>query len=169
MTSDINREKTAGAFFTPKGITKNSQCPDSVVNAVLCLSLGSISICQYPLCKSSVLNMTEPHKESKHSRIDGNGKISVLVTSFKALKSAQKRYVPSFWGTKRIGEDQGDEDLQMTPLSSIFLIWRSTSGRSASGVLRNFKATGQLVPVLILNFVRSVRPTSESVLANTSR
>ena len=92
-------------------------------------------------------------QESKHSRIDGNGKISVLVTSFKALKSAQKRYVPSFLGTKRIDEDQGDEDLQMTPLSSIFLIWRSTSGRSASGVLRNFKATGKLVPVLILNFV----------------
>ena len=84
-------------------------------------------------------------------------------------KVGEKRYVPSFLGTKRIGEDQGDEDLQMTPLSSIFLIWRSTSGRSVSGVLRNFKATGKLVPVLILNFVRSVRPTSELVLANTSR
>ncbi|KXJ08312.1 Lysophospholipid acyltransferase 5 [Exaiptasia diaphana] len=54
-----------------------------------------------------MLNIADPPKESKHSLMDGRGKISVSVTSFRALKSAQKRYDPSFFGTRRIGEDQG--------------------------------------------------------------
>ena len=65
--------------------------------------------------------------------MDGRGNISVLVTSFNDLKYAQTWYVSSFFGTNSIGDDQGDVDFRITPLSSITRICLSTSSRSAKG------------------------------------
>ena len=52
------------------------------------------------------MNRLEPCNESRHSRTEGKGKISVMVASFRARKSAQKRYEPSALGTSKMDAEE---------------------------------------------------------------
>ena len=60
--------------------------------------------------------MVDPCRESKHSRLtDGKGKVSVIIASLSARKSAQNLYDPSDFGTNNIGEEYGEFEDSLSP------------------------------------------------------
>ena len=72
-TVSISRSKVAGALHSPNGMTLNSYNPSRVAKAVLFLSTGSSSTCQYPAFKSRVLNHLDPLSWLSDSSIRGRG------------------------------------------------------------------------------------------------
>ena len=66
-TSSTTLQNVAGLFVRPKGRTVKRYCPRAVTNAVLSLSFGSNSTCQYPDAMSKVANQVAPCKRSKQS------------------------------------------------------------------------------------------------------
>ncbi len=79
-TASISLWKVAGALHSPKGITLNSNRPSCVQKAVLSLSSGLTSTCQYPLNRSKVLNHLDPARVSRVSSTRGRGYASFRVT-----------------------------------------------------------------------------------------
>ncbi|GBN82001.1 hypothetical protein AVEN_143988-1 [Araneus ventricosus] len=68
-TVSISLSNVPGALQNPEGITLNCQSPCPLVKAVFSPSSGRISICQYPLFKSSVVNHCLPFKASRGCRL----------------------------------------------------------------------------------------------------
>src|SRR6266542_1897028 len=78
-TSFISLWKVGGAFFNPNGITLNSYNPLWHIKAVFSLSSSFISICQYPLAKSKLVNQLPSLNFLSNSSILGNGCTSLFV------------------------------------------------------------------------------------------
>ena len=62
----------AGALVRPKGIQTHSQNPNGpIVKAVRGLLASVSSTCQYPDCKSRLVKMVTPSKQSNESSVLG--------------------------------------------------------------------------------------------------
>ena len=74
-----------GAFFSPKGMTKNSKCPYLVLKAVLYSSPSLIRTKLYADFKSNLVNTFSPLTLSSKSLINGKGYELRIVISFNFL------------------------------------------------------------------------------------
>ena len=73
------------AFFSPKGILRNSHSPKGVMKAVFCASVVGTGICQYPFLRSMVQETFIPSNLVDRSSICGGGYRSGLVAKLSCL------------------------------------------------------------------------------------
>ena len=90
-----------------------------MVNAVRGLLASVSSTYQYPNCKSRLVKMVAPSKQSKESSIHGRLCASWMVQLLSFLKSTQNHRLPSFLQTNTTGLDQELVDHCMAPISNI--------------------------------------------------
>ena len=116
----IRHWNMAGALVSPKGIQMHSQNPKGPkVKAVRGLLVSVSSTCQYSDCKSRLVKMVVPSKQSRESSILGRLHTSLIVLLLHFLRSIQKHRPPSFLHTRMMGLAHGLVDLQMAPISII--------------------------------------------------
>ena len=72
-TCCIKRLKTAGALVSPKGITRNSNSPCCIVNAVFSCESGCMRICQNPEARLMDEKYADCPSWSSRSSIVGSG------------------------------------------------------------------------------------------------
>ena len=90
-----------------------------MVNAVRGLLASLSSTCQYPDCKSRLVKMVTPSKQSKESSILGRLCASLMVLLLSFLWSIQNVKLPSFFQTNTTGLAHGLVDHCMVPISNI--------------------------------------------------
>ena len=82
-------------------IHRNPNSP--TVKAVRSLLASVCSTCQYPNCKSRLVKIVAPSKQSKESSILGSLGASLIVQLLSFLKSIQNHRLPSFLQTNTTG------------------------------------------------------------------
>ena len=108
----IRHWNVAGALVKPKGICTHSQNPKGpMVNAVRGQLVSVSSTCQYSDCKSRLVKMVAPSKQSKESSILGRLYASLIVLLLSFLRSIQNLRPPSFLQTRTTALAHGLADL----------------------------------------------------------
>ena len=123
--------KVADALVSPNSITRYSQWPYLVQNAIFHSSLSLIRIRQQAFRKSILLKILLPYRRSSSSPISGNGQRFLTMASFKPLQSTQRHKVLSFFGTNSIGALARLTDSQMILRFNISMIYSSNIAYSA--------------------------------------
>ena len=88
-----------------------------MVNAVRGQLASVSSTSQYPDCKSRLVKMVAPSKQSKESSILGRVCTSLMVLLLSFLRSIQNLKLPSFFQTNTIGLAHGLVDHCMALIS----------------------------------------------------
>ena len=83
--SSMNLWKVWPAFFSPKGILRNSHSQEGVMTAALGMSVATTGNCQYPFLRSLVENTFIPSSLVDRSLMCGGGYRSGLVTRLSCL------------------------------------------------------------------------------------
>ncbi len=120
----------ASALVSPISITKNSQSPFRVQNAVLYSSPSFILIIKKASCRSILKYYYTLQKQSFICLISSIRQRSFLVISFRSQQSITFRRFPPFLGTKNTSTANSDLESRICTLPFIFIVYSLSTSRS---------------------------------------
>ena len=115
-------QHVAGALVKPIGITRNSQSPQRVRNAVFYSSPSAIRMEQNASRRSIFENQFAPMSRFLDSSMLGSRYLFLMVKSLILWQSTTRRSSLFFLGTNRISDTAGEVDFRIQLLLSILLI-----------------------------------------------
>ncbi len=120
----------ASALVSPISITKNSQSPFRVRNAILYSSPSFILIIKKASRRSILEYYQTPQKQSFIRSISSTRQRSFLVISFRSRQSITFRRFPPFLGTKNASTTNSNLEGRIRILPSIFVVYSLFASRS---------------------------------------
>ncbi len=120
----------ASALVSPISITKNSQSPFRVRNAILYSSPSFILIIKKASRRSILEYYQTPQKQSFIRSISSIRQRSFLVISFRSRQSITFRRFPPFLGIKNTSTANSNLEGRIYTLPSIFVIYSLSASRS---------------------------------------
>ncbi len=120
----------ASALVSPISITKNSQSPFRVQNAILYSSPSFILIIKKASYRSILEYYQTPQKQSFIRSISSIRQRSFLVISFRSRQSITFRRFPPFLGIKNTSAANSNLEGRIRTLPSIFVVYSLSTSRS---------------------------------------